>query len=87
MAEEILIVAGEARNAPAGYNVRLSYRNVTTGGPWLDLAYAAPTDASGIWYNAIPVASFLDRYDVRVTYDVIVSPTCRYAGLNDVTWC
>lgn len=82
-----LIVAGDAFNAPAGYGVQLSYRNVTLNGPWTTLSYAPPPDASGIWYNAIPASSYLHQYDVRITYDVITSPTCRYPGTNGITWC
>lgn len=82
-----LIVAGEARNAPPGYGVRLSYRNVTLNGAWTTLSYAPEPDMNGIWYNAIPASSYLHQYDVRVTYDVITTPTCRYAGNNAATWC
>ncbi|HEX7241697.1 MAG TPA: S8 family peptidase, partial [Longimicrobiaceae bacterium] len=82
-----LIVAGEAKGAPAGTTVTMYWRNVTTGGSFVKAPYAAPTDSNGIWINDIPNADFSQQYEAYVQYDVTRSTTCRYAGAGDITWC
>ncbi|HEU4556958.1 MAG TPA: hypothetical protein VFS20_03880 [Longimicrobium sp.] len=82
-----LIVAGEAKGAPAGTTVTMHWRNVTTGGPWTKAPYSAPTDANGIWIHDIPNANYLQKYQVYVTYDAVSSLACTYQGANDITWC
>ncbi|HEU0013855.1 MAG TPA: hypothetical protein VFQ45_09230 [Longimicrobium sp.] len=82
-----LIVAGEAKGAPAGTTVTMYWRNVTTGGSFVKAPYNAPTDANGIWINDIPNANYLHKYQVYVTYDAVSSLACTYQGANDITWC
>ena len=83
-----LVVAGSASGAPAGTGVTMFWRDVTAGqGWWTQVAYAAPTDANGIWLNAIENANPYHQYEVFVRYDVVESAACTYAGANDITWC
>ncbi|MFL5538262.1 MAG: hypothetical protein ACJ8J0_04690 [Longimicrobiaceae bacterium] len=83
-----LVVAGEAKNAPAGTLVSMYYRNVTLGQTTFTRKnYDAPTDANGIWLNDIPNANPSHVYEVYATYDVITTSRCTYAGTNSNTWC
>jgi hypothetical protein len=83
-----LVVAGEARNAPAGTLVSMYYRNVTLGQTsFTRKNYDAPTDANGIWLNDIPNANPSHVYEVYATYDVITTSRCTYAGTNSNNWC
>jgi hypothetical protein len=82
-----LVVAGEAKGAPAGTTVKMWWRDVTANGGWTTRSFAAPTDENGIWINDIPNADFTHRYAVYVVYDVFTSQTCTYAGTNNITWC
>src|SRR5262249_20676875 len=82
-----LVIAGNALNAPSGYLVQLWWRDVTANGAWSALAYQAPPDSTGIWYNSIANANYFHQYAVYVKYDVITSATCTYAGNNNITWC
>jgi hypothetical protein len=81
-----LIVAGSAENAP-GYPVHMWYRDVTAGGPWILHPYAPLTDPNNIWLNEIPNANYFHVYEVQVTYDVVTSAVCTYAGHNSISWC
>jgi hypothetical protein len=82
-----LIVAGEAKGAPAGTLVSMWYRNITLNGGWIKKNFDASTDANGIWINDIPNANFNQQYAVYAKYDVTTTPVCNYAGANDITWC
>jgi hypothetical protein len=82
-----LIVAGSAENAPPGYGVQMWYRDVTAGTGWVLRPYAPPPDSNGIWLNEIPNANFSHVYQVQVTYDVVTSAVCSYAGQNSISWC
>lgn len=82
-----LVIAGSASNAPSGTQVYLSYRDATAGTGWTQLDFAPPPGSDGIWYNSIPNANFYHQYQVKVTYDVITSSTCTYAGNNSATTC
>lgn len=82
-----LIVAGEAKNAPAGTQVTMQYRDITAGTGWTTRSFAATPDANGIWINDILSANFTHQYQVKVTYDVKTSPSCTYAGASNITWC
>jgi hypothetical protein len=82
-----LIVAGSAKNAPAGTGVVMSYQDVTAGTGWITVAYAPPPDSKGIWLNSIPNVNYFHVYQVKATYDGVVSCTCTYQGNNDINWC
>ncbi|MBV9110296.1 MAG: hypothetical protein JO306_12870, partial [Gemmatimonadetes bacterium] len=82
-----LVVAGSATGAPSGTGGTMYYRDVTAGGWWTVAPYVAPTDANGIWYNSIANADPYHQYAVYVSYDVVSSPTCTYAGTNGPTNC
>jgi hypothetical protein len=81
-----LIVAGSAENAP-GYGVQMWYRDVTAGTNWVLHPYAPLPDSNNIWMNEIPNANYSHVYEVQVSYDVVTSPTCSYAGQNSISWC
>jgi hypothetical protein len=82
-----LIVAGSAENAPPGYGVRMWYRDATAGTGWVLHPYAPYPDSNGIWLNEIPNANYSHVYQVQVTYDVVTSAVCSYAGQNSISWC
>jgi hypothetical protein len=82
-----LIVAGSAENAPPGYQVKMWYRDVTAGTGWVLRPYAPLPDSNGIWLNEIPNANYFHVYQVQVTYDVVTSAVCSYAGQNSISWC
>jgi hypothetical protein len=83
-----LVVAGEAKNAPAGTTVSMYYRNVTLGQTtFTKKNYDAPTDANGIWLNDIPNANPSHTYEVYATYDVMTTNRCTYAGTGSNNWC
>jgi hypothetical protein len=82
-----LVVAGEAKNAPAGTLVSMWYRDVTAGGSFVKKNFDAGTDANGIWLNDIPNADPTHQYAVYAKYDVVTTGTCTYAGGNNITWC
>jgi hypothetical protein len=82
-----LVVAGSARNAPAGTQVFLSYRNVTAGTGWVQLGYGPLPDSSNTWYNAIEGANPSHVYQVQVRYDAVTSTVCTYQGTNSISWC
>jgi len=82
-----LVVAGTAANAPSGYGVVMSYRDVTTGSGWVTVPYAPGPDGSGNWYNAIENANFFHRYEVQVKYDVRTASPCTYQGTNSFSSC
>jgi hypothetical protein len=82
-----LTVAGSATGAPAGTGVVMWWRDVTAGGPWTQVLYAAPTDANGIWYNTVPNANNWHQYAVYAINDVVKSATCTYAGTGGKTNC
>ena len=82
-----LIVAGSAEGAPAGTQVYMRYRDVTANSGWMWRNYAPVPDANGIWLNEIPNANYSHVYEVEVTYDVVTSSVCSYAGQNSISWC
>lgn len=83
-----LVVSGSLVGAPAGSGVTMYWRNVTLNGPWTQVAYAAQTDANGVWYNHIPNANYGHRYAVYSRYDGgVQSVTCTYLGTNAYTAC
>jgi hypothetical protein len=83
-----IIVAGEAKNAPAGTTVTMYYRNVSLGQTSFTKApYNAPTDANGIWLNDIPNANPYHTYEAYAVYDVITTSKCTYTGNNANNWC
>jgi hypothetical protein len=82
-----LIVAGSAENAPPGYSVQMWYRDATAGTSWVLHPYAPLPDSNGIWMNEIPNANYSHVYEVQVTYDVVTSAVCSYAGHNSISWC
>lgn len=49
--------------------------------------YAPVTDSNNIWMNEIPNANYFHVYEVQVTYDVVSSLVCTYAGQNSISWC
>lgn len=81
------MIAGSALNAPSGTQVYLWYRNVTLGTGWTQLSFAPLPGSDGIWYNSIADVNPYHQYQVAVTYDVINSSICTYAGTNSITWC
>ncbi len=81
-----LVLAGSASGAP-GAGVVLTWRNVTTAGPWITEAYAPPPDSNGTWFHSIANANYLQRYEVYVTYGGFTSARCTYQGTNSITWC
>jgi hypothetical protein len=81
-----LIVAGSAENAPPGYGVQMWYRDATAGTDWVLHPYAPPPDSNNIWMNEIPNANYSHVYEVQVTYDVVTSAPCTYAGQNSISW-
>jgi hypothetical protein len=83
-----LVVAGEAKNAPAGTTVSMYYRNLSLGQTaFTKKNYDAPTDGNGIWLNDIPNANPYHQYEVYAVYDVITTNRCTYQGTNGNTWC
>lgn len=82
-----LVMAGSATGAPAGSQVTMVWRNVTTSGPWVTEAFKPVPDANGIWYHSIPNANYFQLYDVYAVYGGFTSATCRYQGNNTITWC
>ena len=82
-----LVVAGSASGAPAGTGVILTWRNLSTQGPWTTEAWAPPPDGSGIWYNSIANANSFQQYEVYVTYSGFQSAHCIYQGTDSITWC
>lgn len=82
-----LVIAGSATGAPAGSQVQLSWRNLTLGGSWFTDPYQPLPDATGIWYNQILNANTSNRYEVKVTYGGVTSPTCTYPGTGGIYWC
>jgi hypothetical protein len=80
-----IVLAGSATGAPSGTAIQLWYRDVTAGGGWTFGGAALPT--GGIWYGAIQNASTSHVYTAYVTYDVITSATCTYAGNNGLNMC
>lgn len=82
-----LVLAGSASGAPAGTGVALTWRNLTTLGPWITEGYAPSPDSSGYWYHSIANANSFQRYEVYVTYGGFQSVHCVYQGTDSITWC
>jgi hypothetical protein len=82
-----LVVAGSARGGPSGALVTLWFRDDTGQSAWSQLSYQAPTDANGIWYNAIPNVDYTHQYSVYITYDDRNSSSCSYFGNGSATTC
>ncbi len=82
-----LIVAGSASGAPAGTGVVMTWRNVSTAGPWITEPFAPGPDANGIWLNSIANANSFQLYEVYVTYGGFQSAKCTYQGGDTATWC
>ncbi len=82
-----LVIAGSAQGGPPGALVTLWYRDDTAQSAWTPLSYQAPTDANGIWYNAIENVNYSHQYSVYITYDDISSGSCSYNGNNQATTC
>jgi hypothetical protein len=66
--------------------IQLWSRDVTAETGWPNQGAALP-NGSGIWYGAIQGANTAHVYAAHVTYDVITSATCSYAGNNAMNWC
>jgi hypothetical protein len=81
-----IVLAGSATAAPAGTVIQLWSRDVTAGTGWSNQGAALP-NGSGIWYGAIQGANAAHVYAAYVTYDVITSATCTYAGNTALNWC
>lgn len=81
-----LVVAGNAKYAPANTQVYLSYRDVTAGTGWIQLGYAPIPDANGTWYNAIEGANTSHTYQVQITYDALTR-SCTYQANSSISWC
>ena len=75
-----LVMAGSATNAPPGTSVRVTWRDVTAGGPWTTEPYQPSPDANGIWYHEILNANYSHQYAVTATFGVTTSVTCTYPG-------
>ncbi len=75
-----LVMAGSATGAPAGSRVQVSWRNVTTSGPWTTNGYQPLPNGSGIWYSSVPNANTSQLYEVRFTYGGLTWPSCTYPG-------
>jgi hypothetical protein len=82
-----LVIAGSAQGGPSGALVTLWFRDDTAQSAWTPLSYQAPTDANGIWYNAIENVNYSHQYSVYITYDDISSGACSYNGNNQATTC
>jgi hypothetical protein len=59
-----LVIAGSAQGGPSGALVTLWFRDDTAQSAWTPLSYQAPTDANGIWYNAIENVNYSHQYSV-----------------------
>jgi Divergent InlB B-repeat domain len=75
-----LVMAGSATNAPPGTSVRVTWRDVTAGGPWTTEPYQPSPDANGIWYHQILNANYSHQYAVTATFGATTSLTCTYPG-------
>jgi hypothetical protein len=83
-----LVIAGSAQGGPSGALVTLWFKDDTAQSAWTPLSYQAPTDANGIWYNAIENVNYSHQYSVYITYnDVRSKGTCSYYGNNQATTC
>ena len=82
-----LVIAGSAQGAPSGTLVTLWFRDDTAQSAWSPLSYKAPTDANGIWYNAIENVNYTHQYSVFINYNDRNSVTCSYNGNNQATTC
>lgn len=75
-----LVMAGSATGAAEGSRVQVSWRNLSTGGPWTVVSYQPLPNANGIWYSAVPDANYSQLYEVRFTYGGLTWPACTYPG-------
>jgi hypothetical protein len=75
-----LVMAGSATNAPPGTSVRVTWRDVTAGGPWTTEPYQPSPDANGTWYHQILNANYSHQYAVQATFGATTSGTCTYPG-------
>jgi hypothetical protein len=82
-----LVMAGSATNAPSGTSVRVTWRDVTAGGPWTTEPYQPVPDANGTWYHEILNAVYSHQYAVTATFGATTSPTCTYSGSGTLYWC
>lgn len=82
-----LVMAGSATNAPPGTGVRVTWRDVTAGGPWNTEPYQPSPDANGIWYHEIRNANYSHQYAVTATFGVTTSLTCTYPGNGMTYYC
>ncbi|HEY6052149.1 MAG TPA: hypothetical protein VIZ58_12915, partial [Thermoanaerobaculia bacterium] len=83
-----LVVAGSVGGPiPAGAAVTLYWQDATAGSGFVALPYPAVPDSKGIWYNALPNASFGHQYNVYAAYGDEVSATCTYSGNGQFNSC